>query len=462
NFDSLEAFNVVTSCVKNEKFKIVFNQVGYHEFDLVVSKSVANNTLFSNVDTISILADSPQNASPAAFITGSPSYEINKEIILSSAGSVDRISILGQSSGISYEWSQVAGPPVFLKDINLVDLTFIPVHLGLYAFKLIVRDQEGAQSKPVFHTFKVEQNNFFLPTANAGLDSFALTQRFVLLDGSASLGGSNPVQYYYWNQISGPEQVELSGLNTATTSFQATKSGTYKFSLVVGTDLYLSQADEVSVVINSNEQFVPVAIAGQNSTVSRFDVITLDGSSSFDQDNDQLEYLWEQIAGPLVLLSNQSLPIVTFLAPSAALYSFSLTVNDGKSNSLQDTVVIAAVEAPPSSQTKASSFNPTTILTQEEKRGCFIVTASFGSSSFPVKFFQYFRDRIVLNMYGGQQLMQFYYCYSPYYAEIISKSFLLRSISQSFLFLLIAFMLLLPLYACFHLLKLIGQKLPYE
>ncbi|PCJ20317.1 MAG: hypothetical protein COB02_04585 [Candidatus Cloacimonadota bacterium] len=454
-FNSLEAINSVTSCVKNQKFKIVLNSEGYHEFNLVVSKSVSNNTLFSNVDTISVLADSLSNASPIANISGDKTYTIYKTINLLASGSSDRISVQGHSSAINYQWTQLEGPPVFLENINLDHLSFIPVHLGLYTFQLIVTDQENAASKPVVHTFKVEQSNFFLPTANAGSDRFALTRRFVLLDGSSSLGGSDPVQYFYWNQLEGPEQVELSGLNTATTSFQATKSGTYKFSLIVGTNKYLSPPDEVIVVINSNEQFVPVAIAGQNFTASMRDIITLDGSTSFDQDNDPLDYLWEQISGPSVLLSNSNAAITTFLAPTPALYEFSLVVNDGKTNSLVDTVIIAAVDAPPTSQNQSTSFDPTTILTQEEKRGCFIVTASFGQNSLAVIFFQKFRDFILLNTYGGEKLMSLYYQYSPHYADKISTSFYLKVFSQSLLFLLIIVLLLLPMYTCTYLLKYI-------
>ncbi len=73
-----------------------------------------------------------------------------------------------------------------------------------------------------------------------------------------------------------------------------------------------------------------IANAGPDQTVNEGTMITLDGSNSIDQNNGALSYLWQQIDGPAVTLSDPNSPQLTFEAPQvgsgAVSMRFRLTV----------------------------------------------------------------------------------------------------------------------------------------
>ena len=76
---------------------------------------------------------------------------------------------------------------------------------------------------------------------------------------------------------------------------------------------------------------LPVANAGQPKIVKSGDIVTLDGSGSFDPDGDRLRYFWTGIS-----LTNANTPNPTFIAPAVnteVIYTFHLVVNDGKLDS---------------------------------------------------------------------------------------------------------------------------------
>ena len=99
----------------------------------------------------------------------------------------------------------------------------------------------------------------------------------------------------------------------------------------------------------------PTADAGPDQTVEEGASVTLDGSGSSDPDDDTLTYTWEQTDGtPMVTLNNASAESPTFTAPANlsanAVLVFSLTVNDGTSDSTPDPVRISVTTDAPARQ----------------------------------------------------------------------------------------------------------------
>ena len=100
----------------------------------------------------------------------------------------------------------------------------------------------------------------------------------------------------------------------------------------------------------------PVADAGVDQSVGGGAMVTLDGTASSDPDNDTLSYVWQQIDGPTVTLTNAGSVQTSFVAPAATSVEqqlvFRLTVSDGSASSSADVVVriTAAVAAPPAFQ----------------------------------------------------------------------------------------------------------------
>ena len=88
----------------------------------------------------------------------------------------------------------------------------------------------------------------------------------------------------------------------------------------------------------------PEADAGPDQSVDEDTLVTLDGSASYDIDEDTITYLW---SGELAdLLDNDTLATPTFTAPEVvgdSIYTFYLMVYDGKYYSELDEVIITIV-----------------------------------------------------------------------------------------------------------------------
>ena len=254
-----------TTCSTAQVSEYFSSFAGVVEFELVVSKNFAGSNHFSQPDNVTHIIDSPTNAVPQAVVSA-PDIGFKDTIItLDGSNSADRPSAIGAgtSSALNFHWRQISGPSVYLETTTISQLQFTPIVEGFYIFSLEVEDSQGILSKPKTVPLRVDRDDF-LPTANAGQDQNGLVNRTILLDGSASIGGSSQIVNYFWKQTGGPETVNLSNSNTSSTSFSPTKGGLYSFSLVVATDQFYSFEDIVTVAVNSDTQFVPVAIASDN------------------------------------------------------------------------------------------------------------------------------------------------------------------------------------------------------
>ena len=93
---------------------------------------------------------------------------------------------------------------------------------------------------------------------------------------------------------------------------------------------------------------VPASNAGTDLSVFKGAAVTLDGSGSSDADGNALSYRWTQTSGPAVSLSSGTTSRPTFAAPAVSgTLVFSLTVNDGSSDSTADTVQVAVANRTP-------------------------------------------------------------------------------------------------------------------
>lgn len=89
----------------------------------------------------------------------------------------------------------------------------------------------------------------------------------------------------------------------------------------------------------------PIAKAGLNKSVPEGELVQLDGSESYDEDGSPITYLWTPPAG--VVLSDNTIKNPTFTAPNVnvnTIYTFTLVVNDGTSNSDPSTVSITVLQ----------------------------------------------------------------------------------------------------------------------
>ncbi|NOZ07474.1 MAG: T9SS type A sorting domain-containing protein [FCB group bacterium] len=97
----------------------------------------------------------------------------------------------------------------------------------------------------------------------------------------------------------------------------------------------------VDQVFSSDINMPPVADGGGNQFVEPGDLVTLDGSASYDTDGSIVYYIWEQLSGTSVVLTNAESPVATFTAPaSAGALVFTLTVYDDLADSDTDEVTV--------------------------------------------------------------------------------------------------------------------------
>ena len=141
------------------------------------------------------------------------------------------------------------------------------------------------------------------PEAKAGPDQGVTEGALVTLQGSGTDPEGSPVTYH-WTQIAGTA-VTLSGQNAAHPTFTAPAVGvggeTLTFALVVSDGVLSSPPDTVDVTV-SNVNKIPIADAGDPQTVKEGSPVTLDGSKSYDLDDDALFYSWTQTSGTAVEL----------------------------------------------------------------------------------------------------------------------------------------------------------------
>lgn len=194
-------------------------------------------------------------------------------------------------------------------------------------------------------------------TANAGPDQTVSENDIVILSGMNSTGTA-PLTYS-WSQIAGPT-ISLDLTDPLQPTFIApyvNSNSTITFDLVVSSGTSSSNHDTVDITVVSVNN-PPVPDAGDDSTIKEGANYILDGSNSYDPENDQISYAWQQIDGlPTVMLEpNNQMVNPSFTAPTGVVGQtllFQLITSDGKESSIPtsdlsfsnaDTVAITIVE----------------------------------------------------------------------------------------------------------------------
>ena len=214
--------------------------------------------------------------------------------------------------------------------------------------RVIARDTSGNSSAQATLALTVTAANI-PPVANAGPDQAVALGSRVQLNGTASTDAQNEALTYRWSFATRPagSAATLDLANSPTPAFTADRPGAYMLELVVNDGRDDSQTDTV-VVTTLNTR--PVASAGPDQTAPVGATVTLDGAGSTDADGDALTYLWSvqsRPAGSNAQLANATAvsPTLTIDAPGS--YAVQLVVNDGKVDSVADTVLISTVNSPP-------------------------------------------------------------------------------------------------------------------
>jgi hypothetical protein len=247
-----------------------------------------------------------------------------------------------------YSWAFVSKPPssnARLSDTTSAKPTFQVDVGGSYVASLIVSD--GKLSSSTAYTTVTAANANLAPTAKPGGSQFVVTGAVVNLDGSTSSDPNRNPLTYSWTTVSKPagSNATLTNDTTPQPRFTADQSGLYVFSLIVNNGVLPSPVAYVSVNAAVTVQ-APVASAGSNFNVTNFDVITLDGSRSFDANNAPLSYQWTLVSRPATsTVAGLLFPLTVnpkFRPDVSGTYVLSLVVNNGRVSSAPAVITVTA------------------------------------------------------------------------------------------------------------------------
>ncbi|MBL0692030.1 myxosortase-dependent M36 family metallopeptidase [Comamonas sp. JC664] len=268
---------------------------------------------------------------------------------------------------LTYLWTQVSGTPVALKDYTSPTATFVAPEVTLdeqLVFRLTVSD--GAASANDTVTVTITNVN----RAPVVTDTSVAFAAGVVTVSASALDPDGDALSYSWAQTAGGA-VSINGADTASITFATPAPGSYEFT-VTASDGEASASKAVAVTIISGggggdpSNTPPTVNAGADGTASAGDIVTLSGSAS-DAEGDPLTYVWQQIGGTPVALSDASSLSTTFVAPGTAngdTLAFLLTVSDGNSTVSDVVRIIVAADpgtAPGNTAPVVSAGAPATV-----------------------------------------------------------------------------------------------------
>ena len=344
--------------------------VGPGGASLTFRLTVTDNEGLKDTDT-TLVNVTGENDPP--MVDAGPDQKVNEEnmVILNGSNSTDP-----EGDRLFYRWKQVAGPSVTLSDPTIDKPKFNAPNVtpsgAALTFELTVNDSLGLKDTDDI-TVNVTGDND-PPTANAGTDQ-TVNEDFssvILLDGSKSSDPDDGIDSYRWKQVAG-SAVTLSDPKSKQPTFRTpnvTAVGiSLTFELTVADAGGLKSSDTTIVNVTGDND-PPTANAGADQTVSENRKVTLDGSNSFDPDDGIDSYLWKQVGGSSVTLSDPTSDRPTFEAPSfdesgdqPLIFDLIVKDNGGLQSSDSTTVSVRNFE----------KDNP-----GASGGGCFIDTAAYG------------------------------------------------------------------------------------
>jgi len=256
---------------------------------------------------------------------------------------------------LAWQWNaSITNPAVVnLQNATLPDAKFqAPITTGVYKFILKVRDDNDTWSAPDEVDITVSLPPNIAPVARAGNDFQATVDKVVRLSGSASYdpdGGT--IATWEWKCTNRPS-LPITGADAMEASFTPVLPGKYNFTLRVQDDRGdWSPLAKVNVTVIAEAVNVPpvaeiVGAAVRSAYVG--DDITIDGSSSHDDDGSIVVHMWNCTSHPTLAFQGQNTTQITFKSLEPADFVFTLAVRDDNSTwSLHEATVTVHVVRPP-------------------------------------------------------------------------------------------------------------------
>lgn len=172
-----------------------------------------------------------------------------------------------------------------------------------------------------------------LPKAIAGPDqTILLPKDSIVLNGQASHDPDGSITSFRWIKLSGPQSSNITKPDSSISTVKTLVAGIYNFELTVTDNGGLTSKDTMMVVVDqiTSTNHPPVANAGTDQVIILpTNAYNLDGTASFDPDNNITVYLWTKIAGPAAFtLTNANIALTYVTNLVQGIYLFELKVID--------------------------------------------------------------------------------------------------------------------------------------
>jgi len=261
---------------------------------------------------------------------------------------------------LTYSWRQISGDRITFDTSNpsfaFTAPEVLPNESKRLAFQLTVTDTEGQSASDQVIVFVVPENS--APIANAGPDRTVNENTMV----DIMCTGTDPdgdFINFTWSSPSGVKIAESTSPMTSVTAPSVVKDSTVIMTCTVS-DGKLSSSDSMTLTVKNTLNLDIVADAGNDRIVNEKVLISLDGSKSYDPENQKLSYMWTQTAGEKVALSSTTVTKPSFTSPVVAngeikVLTFELKVYDDNGREDTDTVTITVdpINAPPEASASA-------------------------------------------------------------------------------------------------------------
>ncbi|MCL9777425.1 PKD domain-containing protein [Vibrio methylphosphonaticus] len=321
--------------------------IGNYVFQLIV-----NDGEKSSAPATVIISD--QDLPPIAQAGNDQSATTNTLVTLDGSTSSDP-----ELQPLQYQWSMLSSPSGSATVINNSDsaiATITPDQSGDYVMQLTVIDAAGQKSSDVM-VVRDSVNNT-LPVAHAGNDLQVDLNVNLVLDGSGSVDADGDALTYSWSILSRPvgSSAQLQNSTSRNPNFTPDVEGDFVIQLFVSDGKSISLPD-VIVIHDTEKNIAPVARIGSTLDGETGTPYVLDGSNSFDANNDTLTYKWILFTPPTsnVALNDNNIAQPSFTPDVTGDYTLAFAVNDGQLDSnwisarvkVNDPVKGAAIPLPP-------------------------------------------------------------------------------------------------------------------
>jgi hypothetical protein len=222
---------------------------------------------------------------------------------------------------------------------------------GFYSAVLKVTDPVGLwDTDSVLITILDDTN----PIARAGDDSFVNEDTLVFFDASESTDNVMIVNWTWTIYEKGGHTTLFGPIQ----QYNFTEPGDYLVDLIVSDEIGLTGEDEL--VVHVIDVTRPVAIAGMNLTVNEDTIVTLNGSSSYDN-GPITNYTWSiyDNTDPILLYG----PVVKYLFLTPGKYEIWLGVIDASGMSDLDHIFVEVIDTTP----PVAEAGPDITIDQEER-----------------------------------------------------------------------------------------------